>query len=200
MNKFLAILLCALMLLSFAACKGGDAKPANTDPSASGDQETTEESFETGRLYLTLFSSRHEIKGLRLSGNRAGNEINNKEPALMGIRAVFELDEWIEYELSYGDSEKGACVVYLCPHRDFHLYKNADLDEAALYRAERTFEEGVTESFYVNPEDAGEGYYDLLFVTEGQILAYTVIHLYPQDALMDKTDAELEAMREEIVK
>lgn len=200
MKRTLSILLCALMLLSLAACGGKGEEPESTDTpknTAEPAPETLTESFETGRLYLKIYSEEYGITGLSLSGNRAGNEINLKEPAEHDIRAVFELNEWIEFRLVLGEDQSGVCEVYVVPHRDFYRYKRADLNEISVASVSVDFE-GEAEGSFCVPTGCPTGYYDVLFTISGRIPAYTVIRLYPEGELEGKTDAELAAMSEQI--
>ena len=201
MKKLLSILLCALMLLSLAACGGkGEGPEASDKPKTTAEPatETLTESFETGRLYLKIYSEQYGITGLSLSGNRAGDAINSLEPAEHDIRAVFELNEWIEFRLVLGEDQSGVCDVYVCPHRDFYRYKKTDLAAVSVASVSVDYEGEIEGSFYV-PSECAAGYYDVLFTMNGRIPAYTVIRVYPEGELENKTDAELAAMCEQII-
>lgn len=194
MKRIVAILLCALLAAFSAGCK----RLTQDDVTAADPAAGFTQPFETGRLLYSAFSLRHDVKGLSLSGDKAGDAINKKEPAEEGIRPVFEFGERIDYRLVCGESDKGECTVYLRPHIDFSQYRGLDLSEGALYSAAHSFEEGVSGGFSADPEGRLPGYYDLLFTSNGQIFVYVVIRLYPAGELSGKTDAELDAMREQV--
>jgi hypothetical protein len=194
MKRLISLLICLLMLTALAACGGGK-EPGEAKPTEGAEYG---ESFETGLLYVTLFSKEHEVTALTLSGNRAGDKINGVEPCVQGFRSAFEINEWVEYRLVCGEGESGRCTAFVCPHRDFSQYKKADLNDLSVYIDSVEFEGEAAGSFYV-PAEEPEGYYDVLFTFSGKIAAYTVIRVYPEGSLEDKTDAELEALREEVI-
>jgi hypothetical protein len=186
MKRLLAAALAALMLLSLAAC-GQNGGPRAT-------QAPYEKEFEIGMLYFSGFYLRHKINALKLSGNRAGSAINEKEPAGEGIRAVFELGEEISYLFGFSEPESGECTVCICPHRDLGNYKYFDVHKDSVCYKDMEMSGGVEGSLSVPSEGNEPGYYDVVLAVDGVLIAYTVVRLYPEGELSRLSDAELEAL------
>ena len=134
---------------------------------------------------------------MSISGNRSGTaEFNSKEPATEGIRCIFELNEYVEVLL---DTEAGSVSAYVLEHRDDQSsYGKTDFsapydDFFAAFISEPD-EDGYTGTFYVNPEDAEPGYYDLVFTVDRKAVASLVTRFFSEGELEAKTDAELEKL------
>ena len=50
-------------------------------------------------------------------------------------------------------------------------------------------------SFYLNPADVKEGYYDLVFTVDGKAAASVLTRFYKPDELAEKSDTELEQIQ-----
>ena len=50
-------------------------------------------------------------------------------------------------------------------------------------------------SFYLNPADVKEGYYDLVFTVDGKASASVLARFYKPEELIEKSDAELEQIQ-----
>lgn len=53
-------------------------------------------------------------------------------------------------------------------------------------------------SFYVNPEDAEPGYYDIVFVCDGAPVVVIKVRMYAENELAGKTDNELRSIMDSI--
>ena len=191
MKRFFAAALAALTLLSLAACRGGS--NGGADPTQSAYQFA----FETGMLYYSGLAARHNINAMKLSGDRAGGAINEKEPAGEGIRAVFELNENISYKFGFSEPESGPCTVFVCPHRDLGAYKYFDIEKESVRHEDKEMSAGVEGSLCVPSDGNSPGYYDVVLAVDGLLIAYTVIRLFPEGELSGLTDAQLEALAAE---
>ena len=218
MKKIIALLIAALMLLTLAACGGtenGTAAPDATESTAApvSDAADTaaptdadpvsdapaENAYLPGRLYQLGDPENPVVLGLNLSGNQCGSEELNGRPAdFADIRCVFELDEWVEVTPDT-DAEDGLAVWVFAHRENADEYKDAALTEetpgfAAYCGLPYDAEAGMNAprgSFYLNPEEAEAGYYDLVFTFEGRATALLVTRFYNPGELTDKTDEEL---------
>ena len=199
---FLA-LIAVLMVLALAAC-GKKNEPTNATNDSQGGQ--TEKAMVPGTLNPINLKEGEKpaLKGLRLAGNRAGSSeeggFNDKPVAAEGIRCIFELDEWVEI---YPELEKtGSVSLWVFTHReDQSSYEKLTFSDVLQGLA--TFvdlnkpesKEDSWGSFYLNPSDVKEGYYDLVFTVDGKAAASVLTRFYKPDELSDKSDAELEKMQ-----
>lgn len=222
MKKLFAVLIALAILLSLAACGGktepddvSTAAPAGT---AEGTQpENTEAPAGTtqsdngaapaqaalipGDLFQ-LDAENPVVRGLSLAGSRAGTgEFNNAAPAAQGIRCIFELNEWVE--ITPDTAAEDGLAVWVFRHReDPEAYRSAVFSEEADGFAafcdlpfDAAAEAGASRgSFYLNPEDCEEGFYDLVFTLNGNAAAVLLTRFYAEEALAGKTDAELTAL------
>lgn len=220
MKKFIATALAILTLICLVACgttadndgEGKDTKAVTADagnateeagsdtagaPDTS-DKEDAEKAGLTGKLVFIDPDGEKIIRGLSLSGNRSGTaEFNSKEPATEEIRCIFELNEYVGIVL---DTEQGTVSVYVLKHRDdqssygsYEARELCDLDDFVTLGDLELEEDGSWGEFYVNPEDAEPGYYDLVFVADGKFVSL-VTRFYGEGELSGKTDAELEKL------
>lgn len=203
MKKMFLALIAVLMVLALAAC-GKKNEPTNATNDSQGGQ--TEKAMVPGTLNPINLKEGEKpaLKGLRLAGNRAGSSeeggFNDKPVAAEGIRCIFELDEWVEI---YPELEKtGSVSLWVFTHReDQSSYEKLTFSDALQGLA--TFvdlnkpesKEDSWGSFYLNPSDVKEGYYDLVFTVDGKAAASVLTRFYKPDELSDKSDAELEKMQ-----
>ena len=218
MKRTLAILFAALLVLSLAACGGNAGNGDATEPAVSGDE--TAQSDETvsaapseattgsapaaqtallpGDLVQLDDAAAPVIRGLRLAGNLAGEDaFNAKDPAATGVRCIFELNEWVDVYPDT-DAESGLAVWVFRHTDDADAYKDAKLSEEfpgfVAFCELQTDAEDAAGSFYLNPEDAEAGYYDLVFTLDGKPTALLLTRFYNERELEGKTDAELEQL------
>ncbi len=193
MKRFICAFLAVLTVLSLAAC-------GKKTPAGPGGQEESVPALIPGKLmYLGEDGGKDAaLRGIRITGNRTGDRINEKEPSPEGIRCVFELNEWLEFypDLASGD----ALTVWIFRHReDWQSYAGAALSEEAegfagrcdLAKGEAGDPWG---SCYLNPDEAKAGQYDLVFVCGGKAEALLLTRFYNEGELDGKTDAELEQL------
>ncbi len=217
MKKFIALALAILTLICLVACgttvdNDGEEKDtkavtaetgeataeAGSDTAGAPDTSDIEDEGKadlTGKLVFIDPDGEKIIRGLSLSGNRSGTaEFNSKEPATEGIRCIFELNEYV---CVTPDTDETEIKLYVLGHRDPDSYKEEVTDDpekgcVAVFDMERD-EDGSWGEFYVNPEDAEPGYYDLVFVADGKFVSL-VTRFYGEGELSGKTDAELEKL------
>ena len=219
MKKFIAIILVILTLACLVACgstgdNGTDGKETKAETAEAGkatadagsdtagtpdtsDKKDAESAGLTGKLVYVDPDGEEIIRGVSLSGNRSGTaEFNSKDPAAEGIRCVFELNEYVGVT---PDTDETLMSVYVFKHReDQSSYEKTDFsdpgdDFVTVHESERD-EDGRWGEFYVNPEDAEPGYYDLVFTVDGKAVASLVTRFFSEGELEDKTDAELEKL------
>ena len=219
MKRIFALVLAILTLWCLVACgstgdNGTDGKETKAETAEAGkatadagsdtagtpdtsDKKDAESAGLTGKLVYVDPDGEEIIRGVSLSGNRSGTaEFNSKGPATEGIRCIFELNEYVGVLL---DTEAGSVSAYVLEHRDDQSsYEKTDFsapydDFFAVFDSEPD-EDGPRGEFYVNPEDAEPGYYDLVFTVDGKAVASLVTRFYAQGELEDKTDAELEKL------
>lgn len=219
MKKILVVVLALVMALSLVACggktdsEGGSTAPAETaesakpettaaDVEATQGEDETEAPTEAALLPGVLFQLDAEnpvVRGLTLAGNRSGTEaFNTVSPAAEGVRCIFELNEWVE--VTPDTAAEDGLALWVFRHReDPAAYGSASLSEEAEGFAaycELPFdpdaEPGASRgSFYLNPDDCEEGYYDLVFTSNGNATAVLLARFYAEGELADKTDDEL---------
>lgn len=149
-QRFVCMLLAALMIVTLAACGKGNDTQKTTEAAAPADQEQTtadgaaqtqssesaggetagsqapEGAKLSGKLSIIDLEDRDAsiLRGIRITGNRIGSEkdINGKESSLTDVRCVFELNEWIEF---YPDTDAEYYLrVWVIQHRDDQEYYN----------------------------------------------------------------------------
>ena len=219
MKKIFALILSATMLLSLASCanSGGSgsteatsAKQTQTEATAGGNNDATQDTEATkdtaaadaivllpGELYQF---DKDVIKGITVKGNQLGSaEFNDKDPDVKGIRCIFLLNEWIEI---YPDtSVDDGLWVYVYKHADdANVYTEMGFTEEdtkvlAVCNLTKPETEGDQwGSFYLNPDSADPGIYDIVFVKNGKAVAVMEANFFKEDSLIDKSDDELSAL------
>lgn len=156
-----------------------------------------------GKLnYLNLKEGEQPVMtALSLFGDRCGSgEFNNKPAATEGIRAVFELNEWIEFhpQASVGSGIK----VMVFQHRaDQGSYWEKALDnetpgyvQACELNKDPDDETYHWGSFYLHPEEVEPGWYDFVFLYDNKVFATLLTRFYKDRELLDKSDSELEEL------
>ena len=223
MKKALAVLLAVTLTAAIAGCGRKDESSGNADTTtAEAEQQSMEalkdpaaaddgkklEPLEPGKLFVFPMEEggAQVLRSVRLSGNRAGTEaFNSKDPAVDGVRCVFELNEWVEICPEAGMESGLKCWVFR--HKDDHAFYrdnpvsedtegfaqvcvlNKDPDDATLPWG----------SFYLNPEDCETGLYDLVFTDNGKAVGVLLTRFYQEGELESKSDAELEALMKGIL-
>lgn len=224
MKRILALLLSAMILVSFAACgKNDDAKTqtgssssATTDTQseeseskegASSDSSSSESTSANASSYseigkLNYLGGKKTIKGLKLTGNVAGTDegINGRDSGTENIRAIFELNEWVNFQIDREDEPETFAVFFIKHKEDTTAYEKMSYDEL---NGESVAGEDLIKSDdntwgsgYVNPDNGDPGDYDIVFVEDGAATAFVTVHMFAEGELQGKTDAELESLTE----
>ncbi|MBP5492637.1 MAG: hypothetical protein J6Y08_07315 [Clostridiales bacterium] len=157
-----------------------------------------------GKLYFinTDDPSCQVMSKLSLAGNRAGSTgYNSKEASTEGIRCIFELNEYVEF---YPEAtENTGIIVFVLEHRDDQdYYLTTQFGEempgfvtiSALCHDEEDGDDVPWDSFYLNPEEWHEGYYDFVFTYNGKAFATLLTYFYGSGALEEKSDADLDRL------
>ena len=137
------------------------------------------------------------ISSVALTGNIAGSEsFNSKQTGAGGIRDIFELNEWIDVYLTTRATDGVQVFVFkntdIADEYNYYNYAGELQNLVASADLSKPENEGDSwGSFYMNPEDAEPGYYDLVFVCDGIPAAVMRVKVYPEGELEGKTDAEL---------
>ena len=198
--KTIALLLAAGLAAFSTVCPVANANAANTATHISQAQDT----MALGKLYFVNLKEGEQpvMTALSLFGNRCGSEVfNNKPCAAEGIRAVFELDEWIEF---HPEARVGSGIkVMVFKHQadqGFYL-KNALNDETPgyiqaceLYKDPDEDETSHWGSFYLHPEEVDPGYYDFVFLYGDKVFATMLTHFFKPEEIYEKSDSELEEL------
>ncbi|MCR5453691.1 MAG: hypothetical protein K6F33_01730 [Bacteroidales bacterium] len=214
--KRLSLLLAAALMIWATACNnGGNSNSSPTSGTSNAATETsasksdnsstssTKVTMVPGKLNFVNIKEGEQpvMTGLRLAGNIAGSDINNKPYATEGIRCIFELDEWIEF-YPQTNAEYGI-KVWIIKHKenqDFYLKnKMRDLTPGFVQggdvRKDPDAEEGSAwGSLYVNADDNEPGYYDFVFTYEDKVFATMLTKFYKHNELAGKSDEELANM------
>ena len=198
--KTIALLLAAGLVAFSTVGPVANADAANMDANISQAQDT----MALGKLYFVNLKEGEQpvMTALSLFGNRCGSEaFNNKPCAAEGIRAVFELDEWIEF---HPEARVGSGIkVMVFKHQadqGFYL-KNALNDETPGYiqacELNKDPDEDETAhwgSFYLHPEEVDPGYYDFVFLYGDKVFATMLTHFFKPEEIYEKSDSELEEL------
>ena len=186
-----------------------DDDDAETAADQSGDQMTVPAKL-TGKLNLIELDDRDPsiLRGVQIIGDSIGSadDINGKEKSLDDVRCIFGLNEWVEFYPDI-DQEYGL-RVWIIEHRDDHEYyetcKFSDLMPGFAgycdlhYPAdEENPDEWYWGNFYLNPEEHGAGYYDLVFTYDGKAIATLVTRFYNEEEISGKSGSELESLMHE---
>lgn len=188
---------------------GGDtAKAPSTDapsanaPSANAPSENapSEDALVLlpGKLEIVNGGNGPVIKGVTVAGNRSGStEFNSKAPAADDIRCVFELNEYLDFYLDT-DEASGLKVLAYEHVDDANAYiEKTPGSDGAKAGCDLNKPEDAADSwgaFYLNPEDAPAGYYDLVFTKDGKTVAMMQVKMFDEGSLEGKTDDELSAL------
>ena len=151
-QRFICLLLAAMMVLSLTACgKGTDMSNQSQTGQPSGQEQTegngsqtgtgsqtdnadgntsdsqsAEPAKLTGKLTLIELEDRDAslLRGIRIIGASAGtgDDINGKASSLTDVRCIFELNEWVEF---HPDTDAEYYLrVWILKHRDDQEYYN----------------------------------------------------------------------------
>ena len=174
-----------------------------TDATAAPDENTAKLGPMTpGCLYILKGGA--VISSVALTGNIAGSEdFNSTQPVVDGIRNVFELSEWVEIYLTTKTTDSVQVFVFK-QNDDSNVYNDYKYDEelpnlvttAELSKPED--ETGSWGSFYLSPEEADPGFYDIVFVCGGQPVAVMKVKFYAENELSSKSDDELRSLMKSI--
>lgn len=134
------------------------------------------------------------VRAVSLSGNRAGNEINKREPSIDNIRFVFELNEWIGIT---ADSDKtDSLFAVILPHaNDPNFYTEDSLqaipDNASYVNLDLTEEGKIYGETYIydfnNP-----GFYDIVIADNAKPVALILIKAFKAGEIEGFSDSQLE--------
>lgn len=151
-----------------------------------------------GVLYQLNISDGQEpvVKAVALAGNRAGSEVNKREPSIENIRFVFEINEWVEVMVS--SEVKDNLMVFAVPHNaDPVIYDDKyfqaipdNMQFVGLNAPEDPSESWG--SFYLNPDFNKAGFYDLVFTDGISPVAMVLVRFYDDGFISDISDEELE--------
>jgi ABC-type oligopeptide transport system substrate-binding subunit len=218
MKKIFALILAASLLLSVAACSKADKsgnsssavnKETGTEADAGSNADADKNKAGTDAVVLLpgeLYQFDKDdaggpvIKGVNMAGNQLGStEFNTKDPDVKGIRCVFELNEWVEI---YPDTSiANGIYVYVFKHaEDAKVYTEmAYTEEDTRVLATCTLEkpeeaEYQWGAFYLNPEYADPGVYDIVFVKGGKAVAVMEAKFFDSESLGDISDDDLRAL------
>lgn len=220
MKKFIALIISATMLLSLSACNKGKGTPASSNATtkaaaagegagAGGNTDATTKNTDAGAIVLLpgeLYQFDKDadggpvIKGLTLKGNQVGTaEFNAKDPDVKGIRCIFQLDEWAEFYLDTTVNE--GIYVYVYKHADdAKVYTDmgfTEEDTKVLATCTLTKPEEAADqwgAFYLSPDNAQPGVYDIVFVKDGKAVAVIKALFVKESSIEGKSDDELRAM------
>ena len=216
MKKIFALIISATMLFSLASCSKTNktessalAKETGSEADAGGNVDAGKNNAGADAVVL-LPGVLHQfdkdadggpvIRGITLKGNRLGSsEFNEKDPGINGIRCVFELNEWVEF---YPETNgTGNLWIYVYKHADdVKVYTEMGFTEEdtkvlATCTLEKPEEAGDQwGAFYLNPDYADPGVYDIVFVKDGKAVAVMEARFFAAESLGDKSDDDLRAM------
>jgi hypothetical protein len=142
------------------------------------------------------------MTALSLAGNRSGSsEYNSKPCATDGIRAVFELNEWVEF-YPEATAESGIKVMVFRHQADpgFDLAKAlndetpGDIQECELKKDPDADETSQWGSFYLHTDEVAPGFYDFVFLYKDKVFATMLTQFFKEPALEEKSDSELDEL------
>ena len=143
------------------------------------------------------------VRGISLSGNGAGGDkINNREPSVDNIRFVFSINEWIYVVLDTDKTED--LFGFIVAHGNDPVVYNESAFIESLYDSDKP----SYSPFWVNENGAvawdtyvystnDPGFFDLVICYEEKPVAMVVLRIYPDQALNDFSDEQLEAFMQE---
>ncbi len=225
MKKLWILFLVFAVVILFASCKSTEvaqeqapepqvaAPVATVEPPAA--EPVAEETIDTSKGYIEIDLIKGIIPGVlyqlnlaegqnptvravAISGNRAGSDlINGKDPSMEGIRFVFELNEYVAFNV---DSDvKDNLMVFAVPHRtnpadyDDHFFEA--IPDNMVFLGLNAPEEGTDwGEFCLNPDYNNEGYYDLVFTDGIHPVAMVLTRFYKEGQVENISDEKLEQL------
>ena len=174
--------------------------------STSANLQEVKDTMVLGKLYFVNLKEDEQpvMTALSLNGDRCGTgDFNHKPYATEGIRSVFELNEWIEFN-PQATAASGIKVMVFKHQADQGFYlKNSLNDETPGYVLacdlnkdpdDETFHWG---SFYLHPEEVEPGYYDFVFIFNNKVFATMLTRFFQEEEIQGKPDSELEKLMSE---
>lgn len=174
--------------------------------STSANLQEVKDTMVLGKLYFVNLKEGEQpvMTALSLNGDRCGTgDFNHKPYATEGIRSVFELNEWIEFN-PQATAASGIKVMVFKHLADQGFYlKNSLNDETPGYVLacdlnkdpdDETFHWG---SFYLHPEEVEPGYYDFVFIYNNKVFATMLTRFFQEEEIQGKPDSELEKLMSE---
>ena len=134
------------------------------------------------------------VRAVALSGNRAGDEINKREPSTDNIRFVFELSEWIGIWVD--SDKKDSLFAVILPHTkdpDFYTLDSLQAipDNASYVNLELTEEGKIYGETYIisinNP-----GFYDIVIADNAKPVALILIKAFNEGEIEGISDEQLD--------
>ena len=178
----------------------------NVANSTSANLQEVKDTMVLGKLYFVNLKEGEQpvMTALSLNGDRCGTgDFNHKPYATEGIRSVFELNEWIEFN-PQATAASGINVRVFKHQADQGFYlKNSLNDETPGYVLacdlnkdpdDETFHWG---SFYLHPEEVNPGYYDFVFIYNNKVFATMLTRFFQEEEIQGKPDSELEKLMSE---
>lgn len=183
---------------------GAYANTANPAATIAAYALQVQDTMAPGKLYFVNLQEGEQpiLTALSLFGNRCGSESFNHKPySTDGIRAVFELDEWIEFH-PQASAASGIRVMVFIHKTDQGFYLQNPLnDETPGYILECSLNKDPDQeddsswgSFYLHPEEVDPGYYDFVFIYKDKVFATLLTHFFQPEEIFKKTDSELEQL------
>lgn len=218
MKKLFALILSASMLVALASCSNPDkteytssplTKETGSEADAGGIADAGKNT--AGADVVTLLPGElyqfdkdtdggPVIKGITLKGNCLGSsEFNDKAPDVKGIRCFFELNEWIEFYPETNGTD--SLWIYVFKHADdAKVYTEMGYTEedpkvlatCTLLKPEEAGDQWG--SFYLNPDYADPGVYDIVFVKDGKAVAVMEARFAEAGSVGDVSDDALRDM------
>ena len=183
---------------------GAYANTANPAATIAAYALQVQDTMAPGKLYFVNLQEGEQPKltALSLFGNRCGSESFNHKPySTDGIRAVFELDEWIEFH-PQASATSGIRVMVFIHKTDQGFYLQNPLnDETPGYILECSLNKDPDQeddsswgSFYLHPEEVDPGYYDFVFIYKDKVFATLLTHFFLPEEIFNKSDSVLEQL------
>lgn len=183
---------------------GAYANTANPAATIAAYALQVQDTMAPGKLYFVNLQEGEQpiLTALSLFGNRCGSESFNHKPySTDGIRAVFELDEWIEFH-PQASAASGIRVMVFIHKTDQGFYLQNPLnDETPGYILECSLNKDPDQeddsswgSFYLHPEEVDPGYYDFVFIYKDKVFATLLTHFFLPEEIFNKSDSALEQL------
>lgn len=156
------------------------------------------DSFSLGKIYRVKEDLRTSITGVELNGDKGGSAndglVNNIGIKNEGIRSVFELNENISMKIQYtGGGIFGNGIKYaISPHKQIQEYNSEIINSIPDgYKGSVSNDEVI---FNIASDQYNPGYYDILFLYDGNIIDYVTIKLFKEGFLADSSSEEINEM------